>query len=87
MGAPGFVFTAIARPRSGRGNLLPKNGIAIKGDSQKVNCPNGAREATLGCAAGENILIFIRRLCGELCEAFLTVCGGPYGPPNIFSIA
>ena len=49
MGAPGFVFTAIARPRSGRGNLLPKNGIAIKGDSQKVNCPNGAREATLGC--------------------------------------
>jgi len=37
---------------------------------QKVNCPKGAREATLGCAAAENGLDFIRRFRGELCEAF-----------------
>ena len=37
---------------------------------QKVNCPERAREATLGCAAAENDSDFIRRLCGELCEAF-----------------
>ena len=40
---------------------------------QKVNCPERAREATLGCAAAENDSDFIRRSCGELCEAFLTV--------------
>ena len=37
---------------------------------QKVNCPERAREATLGCAAAKNDFNFIRRIRGELCEAF-----------------
>jgi len=40
---------------------------------QEVNCPAGARETALGCAAVKNELTFIHRYRGELCEAFLTV--------------
>jgi len=40
---------------------------------QEVNCPAGARETALGCAAVKNDLNFIHRYRGELCEAFLTV--------------
>ena len=37
---------------------------------QEVNCPGGAREATLGCAAAENDLDFVFRLREKFCEAF-----------------
>ena len=40
---------------------------------QKVNCPEGAREATLGCAAAEKDFDFVFRLRGKFCEALLTV--------------
>ena len=35
---------------------------------QKVNCPVGAREATLGCALAENILTLFAANGGKLCE-------------------
>ena len=40
---------------------------------QKVNCPNGTREATLGCAPPQNRFDFICRKRGKLCEAFLWI--------------
>ena len=39
-------------------------------DVQKVNCPEGAREAALGRAAAKNFQIYSRRARRELCEAF-----------------
>ena len=37
---------------------------------QKVNCSEGAREATLGCAPAENFLTFFAASGGKLWEAF-----------------
>jgi len=41
---------------------------------QEVNCPKGARETTLGCAAVENDFILFSACAENSAKPFLTVC-------------
>ena len=62
-------FSPLQRKKPPIGEAFNVCGLrSIFAHVQKVNCPGGAREATLGCAAVEKDDNVIRRKDGELCE-------------------